>query len=234
VRWDERDAYIAADAGRRAVRAARPSKDDLRCVEVILWKTVPMELVEFNMGVSGSCKLLDVAGTARFRDIDEETLRADPSFQDADGLVVLWGTTAIVARAAARRFPNALVHHIEENESRHAEDMKEKRWTAAWITGESHWQPPEEVQAIFETRTLPELNRLRDWIGTSRAADVEDRRVLLRRLGRVSAVAHEALSVLEPAQKRVVARLRAELDDAMSGFRLLPFMTSHQRSVRQT
>jgi hypothetical protein len=222
VRWHERAEYIAVDAKRRAVHAARPSRDDLRAVELILWKTVPMELVDYNMVVSGSCKLLDVAGTARFLGIDEEVLRADPSFEDTDGLVVAWGTTAAIARAAASRFPNPLLRYIEENENRHADEMKEGRWTAAWITGESRWQTPEEVQAIFETRVLPELNRLRDWIGAPRAADVEDRRVLLARLGRVSAVAHEALGVLEPTQKRIVARLRAELDDAMSGFQLLP------------
>lgn len=222
VRWDERDEYVAADMARRAVRSARPDRDDLRCVEIILWKTVPMDLVEFNMDVSGSSKLLDVAAAARFLGIEEETLLMEPNFQAPDGLVVPWSTTTTIARAAANRYPHPVTRYIEEIESRNAEEMKEGRWTAAWVTGESHWQPPEEVQAIFETRVLPELNRLRDWIGTARSADVEDRRVLLRRLGRVSAVAYEALDVLEPSKKRIVERLRGELNDAMAGFRLLP------------
>jgi hypothetical protein len=125
VRWDERGEYIAADTKLRAVHAARPYRDDLRCVETILWKTVPMDLVEFNMDISGSSKLLDIPGAARFLDIEEEVLRAEPNFQEPDGLVVPWTTTATIARAAANRYPNPVARYIEEIESRNADDMKE-------------------------------------------------------------------------------------------------------------
>ncbi|MDT0232021.1 hypothetical protein [Curtobacterium sp. BRB10] len=77
--------------------------------------------------------------------------------------------------------------------------------------GVDHHLSPDDVRARFEKRERPRLDRLRSFAGAERSANLLERRDLLDRLRQATSVARRALDVLQPTQKRLVAKLREEL-----------------------
>jgi len=88
--------------------------------------------------------------------------------------------------------------------------------------GVDHHLSPDDVRARFEKREQPRLDRLRSFVGDKRAADLLERRDLLDRLRRSTCVARRALDGPHPTQKRLVEKLREELDAATAGVNLEP------------
>lgn len=88
--------------------------------------------------------------------------------------------------------------------------------------GVDHHLGPDDVRARFEKRERPRLDRLRSIVGAKRTADLLEWRDLLNRLRRSTSVARRALEVLQPTQKRLVAKLREQLDAATVGVNFEP------------
>jgi hypothetical protein len=68
----------------------------------------------------GVTTIHDVDGLARFLDIDPDRLRDDPvSFETADGWVVPWSITELIAQRAAAREPDPILRHVDAAEAEH-------------------------------------------------------------------------------------------------------------------
>lgn len=221
VRWDGRHEYIEFDRKLRAVTAWRPSRLDRRTADHVFIALVPLEIAEFNADSAGTSAVHDVPALARLAGLTQDELRAEPAFLHDHELTVPWPTTERIGRAVAARYPTKLLSRIEREE-REANENALHGVTLTDLEGEDHHLGPVDVRERFEQRQRPYLDKLREWIGVERAADLLERRELLVRLGKVAAVATEALDVLEPSQKRIVGRLRAELEAALDGIDALP------------
>ncbi|MFJ3035565.1 hypothetical protein ACIPC2_14245 [Curtobacterium pusillum] len=221
VRWDDRHGYIELDRKKRAVSAWDPSRLDRRTAEHVFLKLVPLEIAEFNADSAGTSVVYDVPALAQLTGLTQDELRAAPAYMHEQELTVPWPTTERIGRAVAASHPHALLTRIEQEE-REANLHLLQGVTLTDFEGEDHFLSPDDARARFEQRQKPYLDKLRDWIGLERADDLLERRDLLTRLGTVAAVATEALDVLEPSQKRIVSKLRNQLEEAMSGVSALP------------
>ncbi|MET3450092.1 hypothetical protein [Curtobacterium sp. 1544] len=221
VRWDDRHDYVELDRRIRAVSAWDPPRLDRRTAEHVFIKVVPLEIAEFNADSAGTSVIYDVPALARLSGLTQDELRAAPAFMHDQQLTVPWPTTESIGRGAAARHPQRLLTALEQEE-REANLHLLHGVTLTDYDGNDHFISPEDARVRFEQREKPYLDKLREWIGVGRAADLLERRVLLTRLGTVAAVATEALDVLEPSQKRIVARLRERLEVAMDGVDALP------------
>lgn len=221
VPWEDRHDYIELDRKIRAVRAWNPSRLDRRTAEHVFIKLVPLEVAEFNADSSGTSVVYDVPALARLTGLTQDELRAEPAYLSEQDLFVPWPTTERVGRAVAAKHPHKLLTGIEREE-REANENALFGVTITDFNGEDHELGPVEVRERFEQRQQPYLDKLREWIGVERAADLLERRDLLVRLGTVASIATEALDALEPTQKRTVWRLRAELEAALEGIDALP------------
>lgn len=221
VRWEHRYEYVELDRKLRAVVAWVPSRLDRRTAEHVFINLVPLEVAEFNADSAGTSDVHDVPALARLTGLTQDELRAVPAFLHDQELTVPWPTTERIGRAVAARYPTKLLSRIEREE-REANESALHGVTLTDFEGEGHHLGSADVRERFEQRQKPYLDKLREWIGVERAADLLERRELLVRLGRVTAVATEALDVLEPSQKRIVGRLRAELEAALVGVNALP------------
>lgn len=221
VLWDDRREYIEVDRRLRAVTAWSPPRLDRRTAEHVFIALVPLEVAEFNADSAGTSVVHDVPALARLTGLTQDDLRAEPAFLHEHELTVPWPTSEAIGRAVAARFPHKLLTRVEREE-REANENALHGVTLTDFEGESHHLGPADVRERFEQRQKPYLDKVREWIGIERAADLLERRELLVRLGRVAAVATEALDVLEPSQKRLVWKLRAELEQALEGLDALP------------
>ncbi|MEV7761810.1 hypothetical protein [Curtobacterium flaccumfaciens] len=221
VPWEGRHEYIKIDQKIRAVTAWKPPQLDRRTAEHVFIALVPLEVAEFNADSGGTSTVHDVPALARLSGLMQEKLRAEPAFLHDQELTVPWPTTEAIGRAVAARYPHKLLTRIEREE-REANDHALHGVTLTDLEGEDHHLGPIEVRERLEKRQRPHLDLLREWIGIERAADLLKRRELLVRLGGVAAVATKALDVLEPSQKRMVWKLRAELEQALEGVQALP------------
>lgn len=86
-----------------------------------------------------------------------------------------WPTTETIGRAVAARYPHKLLTRIEREE-REANDNALHGVTLTDLEGEGHHLGPVEVRKRFEKRQKPYLDKLREWIGVERAADLLERR----------------------------------------------------------
>lgn len=221
VRWGDRHEYIELDRKRRAVSSWNPVRLDRRTAEHVFVKLVPLEIAEFNADSAGTSVVYDVPALARLSGLTQDELRAGPAFLHDQQLTVPWPTTERIGRAVAALHPHLLLSEIEREER----EANERVLNGVMLTdfdGEDHQLSPADALERFEQRQKPYLDKLREWIGVDRAADLLERRALLTRLGIVAAIATEALDVLEPSQKRIVARLRERLGRAMDGVDALP------------
>lgn len=221
VRWDDRHDYIELDRKLRAVTAWSPSQLDRRTAEHVFIKLIPLEVAEFNADSAGTAAIYDVSTLARMSGLTQDDLRAEPAFLHDQDLTVPWPTTEAIVRGVASLHPDVLLTEIEQTERAANLDMLHGV-VLTGFDGEDHHLSPEDARQRFEERQKPHLDKLREWIGVERAADLLERRDLLVRLGTVAAIATEALDTLEPTQKRIVARLRKGLDDAMRDINTLP------------
>ncbi|PZF12103.1 hypothetical protein DEJ25_09765 [Curtobacterium sp. MCPF17_011] len=219
--WDDRHEYIELDRKFQAIRKEWVSSGDLHVVEHIFLRLVPMQLAEFNCDRAGTTVVLDVPGLAAHLGVTQEELRASPGFVHDQVLHVPWTTTTFIARTAAQRWPHRLLGEIETEERQLAEDSINGTTVTDW-DGNDHNLSPDEARAQFEKHRRPYLDKLREYIGVERADTLLERRDLLRRLGQAASVAGRALDVLEPTQKRIVAKLREELEGALDGVDFLP------------
>ncbi|WP_336697482.1 hypothetical protein [Curtobacterium sp. USHLN213] len=221
VLWDDRHGYIEIDRKIRAVSAWSPSRLDRRTAEHVFIKLVPLEVAEFNADSAGTSIVHDVPALAELTALSQDELRGPPAFMHDRELHVSWPMTERIGRAVAARHPHALLSRIEQEE-REANLELLQGVTLTDFEGKDHVLSPDDARVRFEQRQKPYLDKLREWIGVERAGNLLERRDLLIRLASVAAVATEALDVLEPAQKRAVGRLRAQLDAAMAGVDALP------------
>lgn len=221
VRWDDRHEFMELDRKIRAVTVWRPEQLDRRTAEHVFISLVPLEVAEFNADSAGTSVVHDVPALARLTGLTQDELRAEPAFLHDQELTVPWPTTERIGRAVAARYPTKLLSRIEREE-REASENALHGVTLTDFEGEDHHLGPVEVRERFEQRQKPHLDKLREWIGIERAVDLLERRELLVRLGKVASVATESLDVLEPSQKRIVGRLRAELARALDGVEALP------------
>jgi hypothetical protein len=221
VQWDARHEHIAAELKLLALRHASPSKEDRAAADEVLFLLVPLDIAEYNADTSGTMTVHDVDRLAELVGLSRDALTAAPTLDSADGLLVPWSTTVAIARAAAARYPHRILHEIEKAEQQLNEDLID----GTVITGPDgvdHHLSPDDVRVRFEKRERPRLDRLRSIVGAKRAADLLDRRDLLDRLRRSTSVARHALDVLQPTQKRLVSKLREELDAATDGVAFEP------------
>jgi len=220
VRWNDRHEYIETDRKLQAVTAWSPDRLDRRTAEHVYVKLIPLEVAEFNADSAGTSGVHDVQALARLTGLTQDELRAGPAFLHDRELTVPWPTTERICRAIAAKYPHKLLSRIEREE-REANERALHGATLTDLEGEDHHLGPADARERFEKRQKPYLDKLREWIGVERAADLLERRELLVRLGRVATVATGALDVLEPSQKRIVWRLRAELKAALDGVDVL-------------
>jgi len=221
VLWEDRHDYIELDRKIRAVHAWTPSRLERRTAEHVFIKLIPLETGEFNADSAGTSVIYDVPDLAHLTGLTQDEIRAEPAFLHEHELTVPWPTTERIGRAVAARHPHALLTRIEQEE--HEANLHLLHGvTLTDYEGNDHFVSPEDARVRFEQRQKPYLDKLREWIGVERAADLLERRALLTRLGTVAAIATEALDVLEPSQKRIVARLREDLEAAMDGVDALP------------
>ncbi|MFJ7289229.1 hypothetical protein ACIQUC_13000 [Curtobacterium sp. NPDC098951] len=214
VRWDERREYIELDQKIRAVAAWSPTRLDRRTAEHVFIKLVSLEVAEFNADSAGTSVVYDVPTLAELSGLTQDDLLEAPAFAYDQALNLPWPTTERIGRAVAARYPHVLLSQIEQEE-RGANLELLQGATVTDFDGNEHFLIPEDSRARFEHRQKPYLDKLREWIGVERATDLLERRELLARLGRVATVATEALDLLEPSQKRIVRRLRADLEAAL-------------------
>ncbi|KQR34781.1 hypothetical protein [Curtobacterium sp. Leaf154] len=222
VRWEDRHAYIELDQKRRAVAAFDPSVEQWRTAELVLWKSVPFELAEFNRDSAGSITVHDVPALAQYLRVDRQDLESPPAYYDGPDLHAAWPTTELIGRTAAALHPADIIDYIEEQERTAQEHALHGDNFTSIVDGQEYYIAPDDARRRFIERTLPELDRLRDWIGVERSAEIEGQRMLLDRLGRVTAVAERALEDLEPRHKTLVLKLRKELEAALDGVIVLP------------
>lgn len=221
VLWDDRHDYIELDRKLRTVAAWSPSRLERRSAESVFVALVPLELAEFNADSGGTSVIYDVPGLALLVGVSQEELRAEPAFMHEQELTVPWPTTERIAQAVAARYPHKLLSRIEREER----DANEDALYGVTLTdehGENHELSPSDVRTRFEDRQKPYLDKLREWIGVDRAVNLLERRDLLARFETVAAIATEALDALEPSQKRLVWKLRAQLAAAMDAVDALP------------
>ncbi len=221
VRWHDRHEYIELDRKIRAVSAWSPSRLDRRTAEHVFVKLVPLEIAEFNADSAGTSIVHDVPALAQLTALTQDELRGPPAFMQDQELHVSWHMTERIGRAVAARHPHALLSRIEQEE-REANLELLQGATLTDFDSKDHVLSPDDARARFEQRQKPYLDKLREWIGVERADNLLERRDLLTRLGTVAAIATEALDVLEPTQKRIVRRLREQLEGAMEGVDALP------------
>lgn len=221
VLWDDRHDYIALDEKIRAVKAWQPARLDRRTAEHVIFKLIPLDVAEFNADSAGTSVIYDVPTLARLSGVSQDELRAAPAFLHDQELTVPWPTTERIGRAVAALRPHLLLSEIEREE-REANERALNGVTLTDSDGEDHQLSPADALERFEKRQKPYLDKLREWIGAERSADLLERRELLVRLGTVAAIATEALDVLEPSQKRITSRLREQLGAAMDGVSVLP------------
>ncbi|QSB24427.1 hypothetical protein [Curtobacterium sp. 24E2] len=222
VRWEDRRAYIELDQKRQAVAAFDPSVEQWRTAELVLWKSVPFELAEFNRDSAGSITVHDVPALAQYLRVDRQDLESSPAYYDGPDLCVPWLTTELIGRTAAALYPADIVDYIEEQERTAQEHALHGDSFTSIVDRQDYYIAPDDARRRFIERTLPELVRLRDWIGVERAAEIEGQRMLLDRLGRVTVIAERALEDLEPRHKTLVLKLRKELAAALEGLNTLP------------
>lgn len=221
VRWEDRHGYIELDRKVRAVSAWTPPRLDRRTAEHVFIKLIPLEIAEFNADSAGTSVVYDVPALAQLTGLTQDELRAAPAFTQDQELTVPWPISERIGRSAAARHPHALLTRIEREE-REANVHLLEGVTLTDYEGQDHWLSPEDARASFEKHQQPYLDKLREWIGVERAGDLLERRELLTRLGTVAAIATEALDVLEPTQKRIVSKLRSQLEEAVSGVNAVP------------
>ncbi len=178
-------------------------------------------MAEFNADSAGTAVVYDVPALAELTGLTQDELRTAPAFLHDQHLVVPWPTTERIGRIVAASHPHALLSRIEQEE-RDANHNALHGVTLTDNEGNDHVLSPENARERFEKRQQPYLDKLREWIGFERADELLERRDLLSRLGAAAAVATEALDALEPSQKRIVARLRAQLEATMQGVNTLP------------
>lgn len=222
VRWEDRHAYIELDQKRRAVAAFDPSVEQWRTAELVLWKSVPFELAEFNRDSAGSITVHDVPALAQYLRVDQQDLETPPSYYDGPDLHAPWPTTELIGRTAAALYPTDIINYIEDQERTAQEHALNGDHFTSIVDGQDYYIAPDEARRRFIERTLPELDRLRDWIGVERSAEIEGQRLLLDRLGRVTVIAEQALDDLEPRHKTLALKLRKELAAALEGVNVLP------------
>ncbi|MEG8035391.1 hypothetical protein QP157_08680 [Sphingomonas sp. LR61] len=221
VLWDDRHDYIALDEKIRAVKAWQPARLDRRTAEHVFFKLIPLDVAEFNADSAGTSLVYDVPALARLSGLSQDELRAAPAFVHDQELMVPWSTTERIGRAVAALRPHLLLSEVEREET----EANERALNGVTLTdfdGEDHQLSPADALERFEKRQKPYLDKLREWIGVERTADLLERRDLLVRLGTVAAIAREALDLLEPSQKRIASRLREQLEAAMDGVSVLP------------
>lgn len=221
VRWDARHEHIAEELKLLALRRASPSKDERSAADDVLFLLVPLDIAEYNADTSGTTTVHEVEPLADLIGLPMSDLIATPAYEYEGDLLVPWQTTVAIARAAATRYPHQILREIEKAEQQLNEDLID----GTVITGPDgvdHHLSPDDVRARFEKRERPRLDRLRSIVGAKRAADLLDRRLLLDTLRRSTSVARHALDVLQPTQKRLVAKLREELDAATDGVAFEP------------
>lgn len=219
--WDDRHDYIEFDRKLRAVAAWSPSRLERRSAESVFIALVPLEVAEFNADKAGTSRIYDVPALASLTGLSQEELRAAPAFMHEQELTVPWPTTERIVRAMAAQHPHKLLSRIEREE-REANEHALYGVTLTDEQGEDHELSPSDVRTRFEERQKPYLDKLREWIGIERADNLLERRDLLLRLRTLAAIATEALDALEPSQKRIVWKLRAQLEAAMDGVDALP------------
>ena len=222
VRWEDRHAYIELDQKRRAVAAFDPSVEQWRTAELVLWKSVPFELAEFNRDSAGSITVHDVPALARYLRVEQQNLESPPAYYDGPDLHAAWPTTELIGRTAAALHPADIIDYIEEQERTAQEHALHGDSFTSIVDGQEYYVGPDDARRRFIERRLPELDRLREWIGVERAAEIEGQRMLLDRLGRVTAIAERALEDLEPRRKTLVLKLRKELAAALEVLNTLP------------
>ncbi|WP_420368579.1 hypothetical protein [Curtobacterium sp. L1-20] len=221
VRWEDRHDYVQLDRRTREVAAWDPPRLDRRTAEHVFITLVPLEIAEFNADSAGTTTVHDVPALAQLTGLAQDDIRTAPAFMQDQELLVPWPTTESIGRAVAARYPHKLLTEIEQEE-REANVRLLRGVMLVDENGDEHDLSPEDARARFEQRQKPYLDKLRDWIGVERADDLLERRDLLIRLGSVAAIATEALDALEPSQKRIVSKLRTQLDEAMTGVTALP------------
>lgn len=221
VQWDARHEHIAAELKLLALRHASPSKEERAAADEVLFLLVPLDIAEYNADTSGTTTVHEVERLADLVGMPVSDLIAAPAYGYEGDLLVPWRTTAAIAQAVASRYPHRILREIEKAEQQLNEDLIDGT-VVTDFDGVDHHLSPDDVRARFEERERPRLDRLRSFIGEERAADLLERRDLLDRLRRSTSVARRALDVLQPSQKRLVAKLREELDAATNDIHFEP------------
>ncbi|MBT1582581.1 hypothetical protein [Curtobacterium flaccumfaciens] len=221
VLWDDRHDYIALDEKIRALKVWQPSRRDRRTAEHVFFKLIPLDVAEFNADSAGTSVIHDAPALALLSGLSQDELRADPAFLHDQELSVPWPTTERVGRAVAAMHPYLLLSEIEREE-REANERALNGVTITDFDGEDHQLSPADALERFEKRQKPYLDKLREWIGVERTADLLERRDLLSRLGVAVGVADRALNALEPTQKRIAQKLRGALAGLTDGLDALP------------
>ncbi|WIJ46185.1 hypothetical protein [Curtobacterium citreum] len=177
VRWSDRHDYIELDRKLRAVTAWSPSQLDRRTAEHVFIKLIPLEIAEFNADSAGTSVVHDIPALARLAGLTPDDLRAEPAFLHEHELTVPWKTTERIGRAVAAKYPHKLLSRIEREE-REANERALHGVTLTDFEGEDHHLGPADARERFEKRQKPYLDKLREWIGAERAADLLERREL--------------------------------------------------------
>lgn len=221
VRWDLRHEHIAEERKMLALRRASPAKDERSAADEVLFLLVPLDIAEYTADTSGTTTVHKVGRLADLVGLPVSDLVAAPANEHEGDLLVPWQTTVAIARAAAARYPHRVLREIEKAEQQLNDDLIDGT-VITGLDGEDHHLSPDDVRARFEKRERPRLDRLRSIVGAKRTADLLERRDLLDRLRRSTSVARRVLDVLQPTQKRLVAKLREELDAAADGVNFEP------------
>jgi hypothetical protein len=121
VIWSGVEEYVARERHWAAVSGAFPVADTAGeyAAGHVIEEYLDRELAGVQYGsAAGVCSIYDVAGLARFLDVDAAQLTSHPlAFSDGEALVVPWPITELIARRVAQRNPEPILRHVAKDET---------------------------------------------------------------------------------------------------------------------